>query len=477
MKLTQKTLPIVILAVIFIIPSCRLKVPIKEMVDARYALRRANEVKADKYDRETLDQAVRELFKSHKSLDENDESKSKKEALESLWLANKAIETSLPLLAKDTMFEAMAIYQEAEDLYAEKFAADHLSQADSAIKEADTLNTEKKFWESYLASQKAIEEATTAKEIAEKHIPMLKDDIDTLRTEITELSTGNISENLLSDLNRSKSMLEIAEKDLEEKKIREAYNAIEEVKETVNNVKIAMKKAGLRQRIAVVRKEANLLKEKREVDFAGEDIENVMASLNESEAALEQEKVEAAETKVEEAENLLKDAKKKTMRGIAREKIESVEKLLSGVKEMDTGNEFEEQTDIASGILEKSRNSYDDSEYEESIQLAGEAEALLNSLSVSREKDYIADTEIPGLIEEEKTGALMYIVQLNRKDRDCLWKIAQKIYRNARMWPHIYMANKDQIKDPDLIFPGQRFKIPDIGKGAEKTAKETEENI
>jgi len=30
------------------------------------------------------------------------------------------------------------------------------------------------------------------------------------------------------------------------------------------------------------------------------------------------------------------------------------------------------------------------------------------------------------------------------------------------MWPVIYVANKDQIKDPDLIFPGQRFRIPPL---------------
>jgi len=30
------------------------------------------------------------------------------------------------------------------------------------------------------------------------------------------------------------------------------------------------------------------------------------------------------------------------------------------------------------------------------------------------------------------------------------------------MWPLIYVANKDIIRDPDLIFPGQKLKIPEI---------------
>jgi len=27
------------------------------------------------------------------------------------------------------------------------------------------------------------------------------------------------------------------------------------------------------------------------------------------------------------------------------------------------------------------------------------------------------------------------------------------------MWPKLYEANKDEIKDPDLIYPGQRLRI------------------
>jgi nucleoid-associated protein YgaU len=45
---------------------------------------------------------------------------------------------------------------------------------------------------------------------------------------------------------------------------------------------------------------------------------------------------------------------------------------------------------------------------------------------------------------------------------DCLWNIAKKeiIYNDPFKWPRIYEANKDQIKDPDLIYPKQVFKIP-----------------
>lgn len=47
---------------------------------------------------------------------------------------------------------------------------------------------------------------------------------------------------------------------------------------------------------------------------------------------------------------------------------------------------------------------------------------------------------------------------------DCLWRIAKKPehYGNGFAWPVIYSANRDQIKNPDLIFPKQTFKIPNL---------------
>ncbi len=44
------------------------------------------------------------------------------------------------------------------------------------------------------------------------------------------------------------------------------------------------------------------------------------------------------------------------------------------------------------------------------------------------------------------------------KQGDNLSRIAQK-YPGVT-WREIYEANKDQIKDPDKIFPGQKIKIP-----------------
>lgn len=53
---------------------------------------------------------------------------------------------------------------------------------------------------------------------------------------------------------------------------------------------------------------------------------------------------------------------------------------------------------------------------------------------------------------------------------DCLWKISGKkeIYNDPFMWPIIYEANREQIKNPDLIYPGQKLTIPRSGIPLEK---------
>jgi nucleoid-associated protein YgaU len=45
---------------------------------------------------------------------------------------------------------------------------------------------------------------------------------------------------------------------------------------------------------------------------------------------------------------------------------------------------------------------------------------------------------------------------------DNLWNIAKKetVYDDPYMWPRIYRANKEMIKDPDLIYPKQKLAVP-----------------
>jgi len=43
---------------------------------------------------------------------------------------------------------------------------------------------------------------------------------------------------------------------------------------------------------------------------------------------------------------------------------------------------------------------------------------------------------------------------------DCLWNIAKKHLGNASRWTEIYDLNRDIIRNPNLIYPGQVLKLP-----------------
>lgn len=68
--------------------------------------------------------------------------------------------------------------------------------------------------------------------------------------------------------------------------------------------------------------------------------------------------------------------------------------------------------------------------------------------------------DIKGLYREKKVTT--YTVGTWAENKDCLWNIAgkQEIYNDPNLWPKIWQANLDQIRNPDLIFPGQVFTLP-----------------
>jgi nucleoid-associated protein YgaU len=42
---------------------------------------------------------------------------------------------------------------------------------------------------------------------------------------------------------------------------------------------------------------------------------------------------------------------------------------------------------------------------------------------------------------------------------DTLRRISRRFLNDEMRWPTIYRLNRWQIRDPDLIYPGQRFRV------------------
>lgn len=68
--------------------------------------------------------------------------------------------------------------------------------------------------------------------------------------------------------------------------------------------------------------------------------------------------------------------------------------------------------------------------------------------------------ETPFLREQIAEGALGEN-QLTVQTGNNLWKLAESVYGAGTRYTLIYQANRDSIRDPDLIYPGQIFTLPD----------------
>jgi nucleoid-associated protein YgaU len=84
---------------------------------------------------------------------------------------------------------------------------------------------------------------------------------------------------------------------------------------------------------------------------------------------------------------------------------------------------------------------------EKAVLLAG------NIQGVSKVNDQLSSPIAPP--KEETT---FYTI----KKGDTLSKIAKAYYGNAMKYPVIFEANREVIKNPDLIYPGQVIRIPKV---------------
>lgn len=88
----------------------------------------------------------------------------------------------------------------------------------------------------------------------------------------------------------------------------------------------------------------------------------------------------------------------------------------------------------------------------------GKASQLLRADHVGAKGKVLARVEIayePGMKFGERAAASVVV-----ESGASLWRIARELYGSGFAYTVIYQANKDNIRDPDLIYPGQVFTVP-----------------
>ncbi len=122
---------------------------------------------------------------------------------------------------------------------------------------------------------------------------------------------------------------------------------------------------------------------------------------------------------------------------------EAPEKLKQHIEEDNPGiNNL--QVDVQDGVATLKGDTSDPAALEKVVLMVG------NTMGIE-------EVRVDDVVAPEQT---VHIEYYEIKAGDSLWKIASVVYGDGNKYTDIFEANKEVIKDPDLIFPGQIIRIP-----------------
>jgi nucleoid-associated protein YgaU len=204
--------------------------------------------------------------------------------------------------------------------------------------------------------------------------------------------------------------------------------------------------------------------------YAQTEYANAQAVLNEASQLMEQGKYKQAREKAREALTLARQAQAAAITNqntANRSAQETYNLALQAVNSANAAGAYtfaEEQMRDAQMTLEEAKRAYDAGEYSTAKQLAEaalakaqKAEALAKQ--VEAEKATQVTQQAAGMVDSG--GMKVTLTEHVVIKGETLWWIAEykQVYDDPFQWPLIYKANRSQIKDPDLIYPDQVFKI------------------
>ena len=89
---------------------------------------------------------------------------------------------------------------------------------------------------------------------------------------------------------------------------------------------------------------------------------------------------------------------------------------------------------------------------------AAEGKHSIRADQLGANNNVIARVEVPFVLDPAQANMAPGAITVVKGNS--LWRIARRNYGEGIMYSLIYEANKDQIMDPDLIYPGQVFNLP-----------------
>lgn len=143
----------------------------------------------------------------------------------------------------------------------------------------------------------------------------------------------------------------------------------------------------------------------------------------------------------------------------ARGLLTLAENRIEVVRSFDGARRYPDRWESANEQFRLAQNQFSGERYQASAESSREVLRILEGIRPAAQ----------ALEESQEAPELprYYVVRLIPERRDCFWRIAEYdfVYGDPTKWRILYEANKQVLQDPDnpdLIQPGQRFRIPSI---------------
>lgn len=127
--------------------------------------------------------------------------------------------------------------------------------------------------------------------------------------------------------------------------------------------------------------------------------------------------------------------------------------------DVDEGKEQEQIQNHISMAFGDKINGLNIAYADETVTISGEADSL-----ATKQKAVLMAGNVKGVeaVNDMLTVAEPELRHYTIQSGDSLSKIAKEVYGSFDKWEALFAANREVIKDPDLIYPGQIILIPEL---------------
>lgn len=418
---------------------CKKPVPVRELSEAKNEITSAEQEHAPQYAADKYNEARNALLQAHQQLADENYDQASSSAKQASALALESRQASAPLYAAALKAEAKTALDAADEAYASELARDDFQAAQKLFSDGDELLKKADGSKSLDDYGQSIRKFTSSKEASE-------------RAKNLALSQKG---DLLSSLSGARTNLKLAEEYGADKSAPGQYaGARAELEAARSDIEAGRLKSG-NAHIVKAEQMAQALVSQARVARAGEIRKQAEAAVKAADTKLHRTDTPAARSNSDNAAML--NSLREHL-AAAREAVNSANDNYSKQKFDDSVQDSEEAIRLAQIVQEQCDRIGSGSVAQRDANINPDQNKPNSNQNQTNTNQ---NTNQNNQDQALPAGWRRYTVRKIRP-AESLWSIAadRAHYGNGDLWRKIFQANRDSVKNPNLIFPGQILVIP-----------------